>query len=125
MWFLPLLNVPQIIFEKSRQPLPSKATKIAENLVPCRNRRAAAPTWRCLLQINGPGSSDLTIDAGGGSRIFDVDDGTPNVIEVEISGLKLTGGNAPTGGAIRSEEVLTVRSYDAQGPHFAPATLTK
>jgi parallel beta-helix repeat protein len=48
------------------------------------------------VAITGPGASTLTIDAGGTSRIFDVNG--PGVIDVSISGLTITGGNGSTGG---------------------------
>ena len=53
------------------------------------------------LTIQGPGAANLTIDAAGKSRIFNVDDGDSGTnINVEIDGLTLTGGSADTGGAI-------------------------
>ncbi len=66
------------------------------------------------LSIVGPGASQLTIDGGDATRIFDVTDGLETFIEVSISGLTLTGGNAIAGaeagfgGAIRSREHLTL-----------------
>ncbi len=68
------------------------------------------------LTINGPGSGILTIDAGGNSRIFNIDDGNAaTFIDVEISGLTLTGGSVTSGplgdqdgGAINSAENITV-----------------
>jgi hypothetical protein len=65
------------------------------------------------LTIHGPGSALLTIDASGsdptpttnnrdGSRIFNVSDTVAAPIEVTISNLTLTGGDAETGGAIFS-----------------------
>ena len=55
------------------------------------------------VTIAGPGTAKLTINAGGQSRIFDVDDSNAsNNINVEIDGLTLTGGNANDGGAIDS-----------------------
>ncbi|MCI0331692.1 MAG: right-handed parallel beta-helix repeat-containing protein [Planctomycetes bacterium] len=79
------------------------------------------------LTISGPGASLLTIDASGndptptmdngdGSRVFLIDDGAPlTLIDVEIQGLALTGGDvgggdffARRGGAIRSLENLTL-----------------
>ena len=68
------------------------------------------------LTIQGPGAANLTIDAAGKSRIFDVDDGDSGTnIDVQISGLTLTGGSADTGGAILSHEKLTVNSSTITG----------
>ena len=57
--------------------------------------------------------SDITIDAGGHSRIFDVDDGhsgtAATAINVNIVGLTLTGGSAADGGAIYSTESLSLQ----------------
>ncbi len=75
------------------------------------------------VTIEGPGAANLTINAGGNSRIFDVNDGnlTTN-IDVEIDGLTLTGGNAAAatwpgnaGGAIYSSENLTLRGCTITG----------
>ena len=73
------------------------------------------------VRIVGLGSESLTIDAnfgdptpdennGDGTRIFNVDDGDAStMIDVEISGLTLTGGDVFSGGgAIRSTENLRV-----------------
>ena len=72
------------------------------------------------LLIDGPGADLLTIDAGDGGdatpatgdgfRIFNVNDFTAAThVDVTIQGLTLTGGDvAGPGGAIRSEERLTV-----------------
>jgi hypothetical protein len=73
------------------------------------------------LTINGPGANLLTIDASGndptpddnffdGSRIFNVDDGNFSAkINVSISGLTLTGGDADgSGGAIFNGEHLEI-----------------
>ena len=68
------------------------------------------------IAISGPGADLLTINAQGNSRIFHFDDGDePTQIEVEISGLTLTGGNAATGGAILSHENLTLTSSTITG----------
>ncbi len=60
------------------------------------------------LTINGLGADQLTIDAQGNSRLFNIDDGNSNfAVAVEIRGMKLTGGNtAGVGGAVRSLESL-------------------
>ena len=71
------------------------------------------------LVINGPGANLLTIDASGndptptqdngdGSRVFNIDDGSNNSVDVVISGLTLTGGDTPTGGAIYSLRKLRI-----------------
>jgi len=71
------------------------------------------------LAIDGPGPSQLTINAfdptptmdnGDGSRVLNVDDGNSgNVLNVAIRGLKLTGGDVSgNGGAIRSVENLSI-----------------
>ncbi len=61
------------------------------------------------LNLIGPGADQLTIDGGGTSRIFFASDNTISVVDVEISGLTLTGGNAFAGGAIQASENLTIR----------------
>jgi hypothetical protein len=61
------------------------------------------------VMINGPGAGLLSIDAGGLSRVFNVDDSTGTSIVVSISGLTLTRGmSAGDGGAIRNDEMLTL-----------------
>jgi hypothetical protein len=87
------------------------------------------------VTIEGHGAEFLTIDSSGndptpdiddgrGVRIFNIDDGSRNTrINVSISGLTLTGGDASTaGGAIRSQENVTVLesviSGNASGPNF-------
>ena len=79
------------------------------------------------VTITGPGVSLLTIDAQGNSRIFHLDDGDgATEIEVEISGLTLTGGHATDGnnssaseadygGAILSRENLTLTGSTISG----------
>ena len=64
------------------------------------------------LIIDGPGANLLTIDAAGGSRVFTVDDGNVGTLaNVQISGLKITGGvTGGDGGGIFSREALTVSS---------------
>ena len=63
------------------------------------------------VTITGPGAANLTIDAAGGSRIFNIDDGNnSNNISVELVAMTLTGGNVVgNGGAIFSRESLTLR----------------
>ena len=77
------------------------------------------------VSIIGPGADLLTINADQLSRIFSVDDGTADNIEVEIAGLTLTGGRTETpagenfrigsGGAVRSFESLSVRESTISG----------
>jgi predicted outer membrane repeat protein len=72
------------------------------------------------LTIDGSDANFLVIDAssndptpmiddGKGVRIFNIDDGSPNDVEVTIRGLWLTGGDSgPSGGALLNRENLTV-----------------
>jgi parallel beta-helix repeat protein len=72
------------------------------------------------VTIEGPGATDLTINANSRSGIFDVEDGNSgNNINVEIDGLTLTGGSAYFGGAIcsYSAEDLTLDSVNVTGNH--------
>ncbi len=83
------------------------------------------------LAINGPGSELLTIDASGndhnpnvigdGSRVFNVDDRLfNNTIDVEIRGLRLTGGDvSQLGGAIFSREKLLAEGLNVSGNRAA------
>ncbi len=86
------------------------------------------PTITDNLTITGPGQTLLTLDAGNGTddtfdtgdgfRILEIDNGdNGNLIDIEISGLTLTGGDASgsfpgdpagQGGAIRNLENLTL-----------------
>ena len=60
------------------------------------------------LTIDG-GSQNITIDAGGNSRIFHVNDGTNTKVNVVINGLTLSGGNITgDGGGIFNQENLTI-----------------
>jgi len=54
------------------------------------------------VTIVGAGADELTVDAGGNDRIFEIDDAT-----VKLSGITLTGGDAGTGlgGAIHADGV--------------------
>src|SRR5262245_22744715 len=63
------------------------------------------------VTIQGPGAGVITVSGGDASRIFSVDDGKDGAINVTISGLTLTHGNAGTkaGGAIMAaDEALTL-----------------
>ncbi len=80
------------------------------------------------LAINGLGAELLTIDASGndptpeenngdGSRVFNIGDGNAaTVIDVELRGLTLTGGDvSDDGGAILSREKLSITSSTFSG----------
>ncbi|MEO1496471.1 MAG: choice-of-anchor Q domain-containing protein [Planctomycetota bacterium] len=75
------------------------------------------------VSIYGPGADRLTIDAGGQSRHFHIDDGTGTVQQVTIDGLTLENGSAATspadggrGGSIAKREALTLnRVHIANG----------
>jgi hypothetical protein len=64
------------------------------------------------VTISGPGAAQLTVDAGGNSRIFYIDLGLANFDPVSISGLTLTNGyTGGRGGAIYNYDAdLTVSS---------------
>ncbi|TWU24578.1 choice-of-anchor Q domain-containing protein [Bythopirellula polymerisocia] len=94
------------------------------------NIASQLPTITEALTITGPGANLLSIDAGlggdglkngNGYRIFNIDDGTDTDIDVEISGLTLTGGDvggvSPNsyGGAIFNRENLTLTSNTLSG----------
>jgi hypothetical protein len=79
------------------------------------------------VTITGPGQFVMKIDAGGDSRVFNIDDGDENnEADVELSGMMLTGGNATDGvgggatpadrgGGISSRENLTVVNSTISG----------
>ncbi|MCA9259999.1 MAG: hypothetical protein KDA61_12395 [Planctomycetales bacterium] len=83
------------------------------------------PTITDSVTIIGPGADLLTIDAGlggdglrngNGYRIFNIDDGTSALRDVEISGLAITGGDTPSdGGAIYNQENLTLANSALSG----------
>ncbi len=58
--------------------------------------------------ISGPGAADLSIDAGGLSRVFYIDDGVETFADVEISNVTITGGQSNEGGGIQSFENLSL-----------------
>ncbi|MFM2314973.1 MAG: hypothetical protein RLZZ04_4249 [Cyanobacteriota bacterium] len=63
------------------------------------------------LNIQGLGSENLTIDAEGRSRVFNIDDGnTETQSNVSLKGLTIKGGSAPDvdGGSIANQENLTL-----------------
>ena len=79
------------------------------------------------LTITGPGAELLTIDASGndptpdihdgkGSRVFNIDNGMPNLIKVSLSGLTFTGGDVSgSGGAVLSQESLAIQNSTITG----------
>jgi len=78
------------------------------------------------LTINGLGADLLTVDAGGLSRVFNIDDGvSDSFIDVLIDGLTITGGKAPSipfqddGGGIFSLENLAVTNSIISGNNAA------
>ena len=85
------------------------------------------PTITDGVTIAGPGADLLTVDAGlgpdgsfdaiDGFRILNIDDGNDdNLIDVEISGLTLAGGETDdTGGAINNNENLLVTDSTISG----------
>lgn len=61
------------------------------------------------LTIAGPGARELSIDAGGASRVFNVDNGVAGLVNVAISDLTITRGvTGGDGGGILNRENLTV-----------------
>ncbi|MGH9946571.1 MAG: choice-of-anchor Q domain-containing protein [Pyrinomonadaceae bacterium] len=65
------------------------------------------------LDINGPGADKLTIDGGGFSRLFYIENST-----VRIAGLTLTGGNpgpSDSGGAIFAQGSITLERVFING----------
>ncbi|MEZ6061200.1 MAG: Ig-like domain-containing protein [Planctomycetaceae bacterium] len=54
------------------------------------------------VAILGPGETELTIDAGGNSRVFDIIEQPETFLGVDIFGVTLTGGSEVDGGAIRN-----------------------
>ncbi len=73
------------------------------------------------LIIDGPGQTDLTIDANDASRIFEIADGDSGTsMTVEINDLTLANGNDatesfPGGGAILSAETLVITNVTFSG----------
>ena len=63
------------------------------------------------VTIAGPGANQLTIDAGGNSRHFEVESG----VTAGIAGLTLTGGSALDGGSIFNSGTLTVAASTLSG----------
>ena len=69
------------------------------------------------LSINGLGADFLSVDAGGFSRVFNIDDGdNNNLLDVLIDGLRITRGNTSSyGGGILNLENLTVTNSTISG----------
>ena len=68
--------------------------------------------------IQGPGAGVITASGGDASRIFNIDNGAIGAINVSISGLTLTRGNAgnDSGGAIAvGDEALALSGVDITG----------
>jgi hypothetical protein len=60
------------------------------------------------VTINGPAGGPYILNAGGASRIFQIDDGSAGTLkDVILSNLTLTNGSATNGGAILNHENLT------------------
>ena len=89
------------------------------------NISSQLPTITDAVIIEGPGRDLLTINAGGNSRLFYIDNGNFfNPIDVTIAGVTLTGGktadgalgqDGEEGGAIYSRENLTIRDATLTG----------
>ncbi|NER20965.1 MAG: PEP-CTERM sorting domain-containing protein [Symploca sp. SIO1C2] len=71
------------------------------------------------LTINGLGADFLSVDAGGFSRVFNIDDGDDgNFLDVLIDGLTITGGNSGAsaeGSGIFNAENLTLTNSIVSG----------
>jgi hypothetical protein len=68
------------------------------------------------LTIEGLGAEQLTIDAGGESRVFTIDDGDDeSAIAVTLEELTITGGTAEDGGGILNREDLTLSNSTVSG----------
>lgn len=68
------------------------------------------------LSIVGPGADVLSIDAGGASRVFNIDDGSGALATVSISGLTISGGYiAGDGGGVSNAENLTIVASTISG----------
>ncbi len=70
------------------------------------------------VTIIGLGADQLTLDGGGNSRIFNINNSLAETeIIVELSGLTLRNGFADDGGAILNYENLTVKDSTVSGNH--------
>ncbi len=67
--------------------------------------QGALPISRSM-NING--ANRVTVNAQSSSRVFYVDDGTPAVRFVSLSGMTIRGGSAPSGAGILNRENLTL-----------------
>ncbi len=66
------------------------------------------------VAISGAGAA-ITVDGSKATRVFNVDDGLPGLIDVVFNQLTITDGDALRGGAIRNREGLTLRSSIVSG----------
>ncbi|MBX7103985.1 MAG: right-handed parallel beta-helix repeat-containing protein [Gemmataceae bacterium] len=74
------------------------------------------------VSLIGPGAGKLTIDAGGTSRHFTIDNGAVSVLNVGLSGLTLTGGvatNENGGSILCGNESLTLNGMVITGNSLA------
>ena len=81
------------------------------------------------LTLSGPGASLLTLDASGsdptpavkdgkGSRVFNISEKSATLLDVSLSGLRLTGGDPNSyGGAISNTENLTITGCTIDSNH--------
>ncbi len=73
------------------------------------------------LTINGLGADQLTVSGNNASRVFNVDDGTDQQLEVVIKGLTITGGRVMGnftngwGGGVLTSENLTIENSTITG----------
>lgn len=66
--------------------------------------------------LDDDGTPDITVDADGNSRVFDINDGTGSAIDVSIDGLTISGGTASDDGAgIFNRENLTLTNSTLTG----------
>src|SRR5436309_611007 len=69
--------------------------------------------------INGDGQPDITIDAGGTSRVFNINDGTPSTISAALNGLVIQNGTgiSTRGGGIYvgAADALTLTNSTVSG----------
>lgn len=99
----------QAIFDAKQTPAVSDTIEFAAGLTGTIALSAGELVIDTPMSIVGPGADLLTIDAGGQSRVFNVDNGSASLINVEISGLTITGGSTDAdGGGILNRETLSV-----------------
>ncbi len=66
------------------------------------------------VTISAAGAA-ISVDGDKSTRVFDVDDGLPGLLDVVLEQLTITDGDALRGGAIRNRERLTLRSSIVSG----------